>query len=120
MARPRLPIPTERECADCCKSFPFTTEHFNRSTTCLGGLAPVCKLCNRLRKRVAYNSSAPAMRARRRNQRPLRENEICPECCDLPHRVEGPKCWRCGEEYAPLPPLDVRDYLYRSPDRELT
>jgi hypothetical protein len=34
-------------------------------------------------------------------------------------RPVGPRCWACQLDYAPEPALDIRDYLYRAPDREI-
>jgi hypothetical protein len=122
MGAPRKPVPSERTCRECGEMHPLTEEFFPRAPSCVGGLDPLCRPCRRIAKRMSRERSpavvAANRRARRRMLRPLRENEICPECNNLTHRVDGVACWRCDLPFAPEPPLDLRDYLFRTPDRE--
>ncbi len=119
MCRTKGPVPTERACTDCHVVYACTLEHFCKNPTCVGGLSPQCRGCTRIRKRESQlRGRARVLAVRRRQERrPLREGEICPACHGLSHRVIEGQCWRCGLDYAPEPPVDVRDYLYQHPER---
>jgi hypothetical protein len=106
-----------RECKACKIVKPLDLRHFYERESKNLAYQHTCRDCRNIRKLESQARRKAHPTARR--GRPMKCGKLCPECGALPHRVQGPRCWGCQLDYAPEPALDIRDYLYRAPDREI-
>jgi ribosomal protein L37E len=74
---------------------------FERSTSNLQTLEPLCRAC-RHRIRAARTNAARRAAMGKVERNP---NAVCGKCFDLAHRVQGPKCTRCGLPHERQGPL---------------
>lgn len=92
-----------RLCRNCAVKPVFNTRKCTSCYHILGvlefeGASRVCKpCCDRRDARISMRSEAEWNPGRKEHV----PGRICGVCCDLPHRVVGPKCRGCGIHYAP-------------------
>jgi hypothetical protein len=106
-----------RECIGCKLVKPLDLAHWYHRDGRQMSYTNKCRDCTNTRKLESQARRRHHPEARR--GRPPKMGNNCGECCGLPHRVVGPRCWACQLDYAPEPALDIRDYMFRTPDREI-
>lgn len=84
-----------KHCPDCDTVKP--SSEFYAHPRSPDGLQRRCKVCDNAR--------------RARHAPPGRERvPVCSLCCNLSHRVPGPKCSLCGRRYADEQPAEAETY----------
>lgn len=101
-----------KACISCLKVYPLTEANFYRSRKNSSGWQGRCKSCEKTRdKAIRSGHSDPehsALIAERAGSKHVAA--CCAVCANLPHRVEGVSCVRCGLRWQaePKPELELR------------
>jgi hypothetical protein len=95
----------ESMCIRCMKVKPRTAAMWRVRKSCRDGLEPhVCRVCRNAQTRHEEQLERDGVKPERV------PGNICPDCANLPHRVQGKRCITCRLERAeePRPELQFR------------